>query len=158
MGLSGTRPSVTFLQICKIHVCDVIMYIFSHHLALQSCAGTDSLPFGLIQIICYFFISGSERLLTITPTRSMLIRLDERRLNKLKLTFWERRWVKWRRSKKRHREGERGGNVQQVSPWGSGKKNFTKGGVRREWKWSTMELICRNLNRYKLISRYLLHQ
>ena len=31
-------PSVshTFLQICKVYVCDVIMYLFSHHLALQS--------------------------------------------------------------------------------------------------------------------------
>ena len=34
----SVRPSVTFiLQICKIYVCDVIMYLFSHQLPCRFC-------------------------------------------------------------------------------------------------------------------------
>ena len=44
----SVRPSArvcvchTFLQICKVYVCDVIMYLFSHHLALRSCSFTSN--------------------------------------------------------------------------------------------------------------------
>ena len=31
----------TFLQICKVYVCDVVMYLLSHHLALRSCFSSE---------------------------------------------------------------------------------------------------------------------
>ena len=44
----------TFLHICKVHTCDVIMYLLAHHSALRSCLFSkyifDSLKFFSLQL------------------------------------------------------------------------------------------------------------
>ena len=61
-------PSVchTFLHICKVYTCDVIMYLLSHHLALWSCLYSnllDSLDTFLKSILLQLWSTFRERMI-----------------------------------------------------------------------------------------------